>query len=57
MKFVCLNLDVYPLEDICKYMCEKFHDIWANISAQIASEVFRILGDSEAKINSPIFHI
>ena len=57
MKFVCLNLDVYPLEDICKYMCEKFHDIWANISAQIASEVFRIPQDSEAKINSPIFHI
>ena len=32
----------FSLEDICKYMCEKFCDIWANIVAQIASEALRI---------------
>ena len=32
----------FTLEDICKYMCEKFCGIWANIAAQIASEALRI---------------
>ena len=33
---------MYLLEDICKYMFEKFCGIWANIAAQIASEALRI---------------
>ena len=33
---------MYLLEDICKYMCENFCSIWANIAAQIASEALRI---------------
>ena len=42
LELCLLNLDTYLLEDICKYMCEKFRGIWANIAAQIASEALRI---------------
>ena len=38
------------MEDIYKYMCEKFCGIWANIAAQIASEAPIGFGPIEVRV-------